>query len=723
MAKKKNTTKKEESTLSIDRINKIIEGASKTDVSKDALGKLLLNHAYKMMGVTKKPLGGMLLNAGLELIPALIKDYKESQKHSTDFIDPAFMDTTSFMEYGGPLDEIYKGIKKFRPDLDDENATIYAKSILDTAIDNNLDPKSLAAQIAQESAFRADAQSPTGPKGLAQLTQHMAKKYGLNTKDVDERLDPKKSIDTMGKIMADNILKNVRDGYGEDMSLARMRYSEGGPRMKQMLKSGELTDQAATYSKMIEKKKAQMFENLDPIEFTYAGGDLPQAEVTAKRMKSGGTFDSSTYRKGGFIGDDEQQFKQYNFPSHEQGGGMIDINLNPTDATPVAELEKNETSYRMGGQPPYIYSDSLIDHETNGMTFADVSKKIAAKYRRGTDIDKVSKQLEMKNLADRNTAERERVELFDNNLMGDFELPEFERGWQSEKDPYGYITYDNRLNLSKDGYILGKDGNIVPGIETNKDGTTSANPGFTDLTEETNTNSPFNYNIPAVAAKATAFAANLVDALGKPEQEKLQLNPYEQDVVSLMENRNIDLTPLLNEINLGASASIDNARNVAGNAGQFSALANKIFAGAGRASSNVKMQQEQMNNEYRAQEAATKAGLGTEKRSEFIRQQDVQSRNDASQRNLVRKTMSDLSQIGSEFNKYQYVKEQIANRKDISDKVIKEGVALLKGRYSDFGLSDEFIQKIESGEYNGASDLIVFLKAVAKAEEKDKNKE
>lgn len=228
------------------------------------------------------------------------------------------------------LDRIYRGIKKFRPDLNDQDAMRYAYTIVDASAESNVDPVSITAQIAQESSFNPQAVSRTGPKGLAQLSSRMAKHYG-----VSDPFDPVQSIYAMAEAMQDNLKKNKRDNIGDSWALAQMRYAEGGPRMKNMLKSGDLTQQAKTYSSQIEKRKSQMFEDTTPYEFTYSGGDLPEITVKPDMMKKGG------------------KIKKY------QDGG----NLDPTDPKPKAK--KTQIPYSWGTQPteqqhyfPASYSDT-----------------------------------------------------------------------------------------------------------------------------------------------------------------------------------------------------------------------------------------------------------------------------------------------------------------------------------------------------------------------------
>ncbi|MEG7772403.1 hypothetical protein U2088_15815, partial [Listeria monocytogenes] len=71
--------------------------------------------------------------------------------------------------------------------------------------------------------------------------------------------------------------------------------------------------------------------------------------------------------------------KQYNAPTHEQGGQMIDANMNPTNNQNLAvgEIEKNENGFNN-----YIYSDTLGNGKK---TFADLAKKIVNKYENKKD--------------------------------------------------------------------------------------------------------------------------------------------------------------------------------------------------------------------------------------------------------------------------------------------------------------------------------------------------
>lgn len=111
----------------------------------------------------------------------------------------------------------------------DDYVTIKAKG---TPYDSLIQQKSqeygvnydlLHKQIYSESSFNPNAKSPTGPRGLAQMTKATGKAYGLVT-DADFN-DPNKSVDAMARHMRDLLGK-----YQGDEVLALLAYNQGeGP--------------------------------------------------------------------------------------------------------------------------------------------------------------------------------------------------------------------------------------------------------------------------------------------------------------------------------------------------------------------------------------------------------------------------------------------------------------------------------------------------------------
>lgn len=93
------------------------------------------------------------------------------------------------------------------------------------------------AVIQRESSGRPTAASGTGPVGLMQVSNSLAKQYGYDPKD---RLDPKKNIDMGARYIADNL-----KAFNGDVQKAMVGYSEGTNGAKQMFAGKrEFTPQA-----------------------------------------------------------------------------------------------------------------------------------------------------------------------------------------------------------------------------------------------------------------------------------------------------------------------------------------------------------------------------------------------------------------------------------------------------------------------------------------------
>lgn len=82
----------------------------------------------------------------------------------------------------------------------------------------------LHKQLFKESSFNPKAVSPTGPRGLAQMTKATGAAYGLHTDE--DFFDPDKSIDAAARHMRDNIKI-----AGGDQLKALLLYNQGGGRV------------------------------------------------------------------------------------------------------------------------------------------------------------------------------------------------------------------------------------------------------------------------------------------------------------------------------------------------------------------------------------------------------------------------------------------------------------------------------------------------------------
>jgi len=444
-------------------------------------------------------------------------------------------------------------------------------------------------------------------------------------------------------------------------------------------------------------------------------------------------------RQGGYL-------KRFMGARHEMGGIPVDSNMNVNSMTPDAEVEGNETGYQSGSGQPYIFSDRLFD--ASGVTFADKSKQIDKRYTREDGISKATKTIEMNMLSKKNDAAKQLAQVGEQIMMkcggkikqylGGGQLPIHAPGGYLDGNPLKPFEDDpNNLMSSIDPFS----GPYLPMSSLN-DPMNSSLTGLPELTNVPRYNGlsqeaqfaamsnqpatsyddkelieegPFNVtglnedkasspdtpqtnlNKIALGLKGSALVQSFIDSVRKPEQEKLQLNPNIAEVEQIMEGLGVDYTPALNQVLGARNAGISNAR-LADSYNTQAVLANKSIAASGRAAGDLKMREQEANVGIRAQEAQTKFQTGESVKNSKLYQQTTQSQNDAAQRGFVRDFYSNLSQIGSQFNKAQYVKDQIANNKEMAALTITEGLALLGAKYPEFGITDDLVNRLKSGK-------------------------
>lgn len=422
------------------------------------------------------------------------------------------------------------------------------------------------------------------------------------------------------------------------------------------------------------------------------------------------------------LGGDLTKFKG---GKHSQGGVDIDSNMNQTSTNAVGNVEGEESGYK-NKDGSYIYSDQLSDFKNPGNTFSDVAQQIGKKYKRTDDISKNTSNIEMEQLKDRNNATREMVESFENKGKDSFykyggKLKEYSLGDSfNTKFP---LNPSNNLKFPNEEILKIDSPNLISQLPGGKYSLNNPVKGISGFINNSSFNNPslqnptygksldntsielndINYNNVAVGLKGLGLGKSFYDSIRGSEQENLQLNPAEDEVRNLMENQRIDLTSVRNEIGLGTNKAIRQSEKLSGSPITNQVLGQLAIQKGAKANSASVLQEQQLNNQYRAQEAAVKGQLGSEKRQEKIRQQTAQSQNDAVDRGFGRQFVSELTQIGTEFNK-----------KSINDAKIQEGIAILGMKYKDFGVSEDIMERIKKGEYS-FDDWIIFKNATDNA--------
>jgi hypothetical protein len=144
--------------------------------------------------------------------------------------------------------------------------TAYREYALAKAKENGVDPVLVDSIFNIESGYKADAQSPTGPQGIGQLTKATGKAYGVNPED---RKDPYKNIDASIAFMAD-----LNKKYAGDPSKIAVAYNQGETVLNKHLRAnkGELNASSLPTEAQGYLKKLQKFA------FKLAPGATAQAE-------------------------------------------------------------------------------------------------------------------------------------------------------------------------------------------------------------------------------------------------------------------------------------------------------------------------------------------------------------------------------------------------------------------------------------------------------------
>jgi hypothetical protein len=389
------------------------------------------------------------------------------------------------------------------------------------------------------------------------------------------------------------------------------------------------------------------------------------------------------------------EFKQYNAPSHANGGQYIDTNGNPTNQNKaVAEIEKNENSH-----DGFVYSDHLVNSDT-GNTFAKDAKDIEKMTKGKDDISKQSKILQLLKLKEKNKIAAQVTE------VKQAAIPKAQNG----------LPITNPLFQG-----LGAVGNMTQGISNTAQGVSNTIQGINNTTQGisstlgatagsrerllTNNESgtPIeeiknrNLNPLAAGLKGASLLASGVDALQNSEKERLQLPDFSRGD-AYMQGLELNLDPVLSEIDMQSTKGIQDVSNQAGGIGARNSRVASILARAGRNKANAVMQQQQGNAQIKQALAGRVDRNEQVESQERTRQQIAQSQNDATARLATRKFFSDLSQVGSSLNQIQYLNDAMKNQNEIAQQALNYGLVMLSQKYPNFKPSDDFVQRLQSGQ-------------------------
>ncbi len=209
-----------------------------------------------------------------------------------------------------------------------------------------------------------------------------------------------------------------------------------------------------------------------------------------------------------------------------------------------------------------------------------------------------------------------------------------------------------------------------------------------------------------LASMLPAFGFNMGMGLRKADVEPNRKNLYEKDVVNIMQNRKFDIQNYLNQSNLATNTAKEDIGNNSTSVGGKMANLQKLFANQSNALGDITTKGQEMNNQYRAEEANTKNIIGEANRAESIRAAGINDQNKARKQQFLAKAfeqmgqgiattgqaanqsltnkllIKSLSEISPDFN--------VKNMKDIERmSVDKDSYIVFDGVKTEFKMSDE----------------------------------
>lgn len=427
---------------------------------------------------------------------------------------------------------------------------------------------------------------------------------------------------------------------------------------------------------------------------------------TLNQMALGGQTQSTT-----------DNFKQYEAPSHENGGQMIDANNNPTKQPQkaVAEIEKKENSYKN-----YVFSHEL--------GFAKLAEKINKKYKDREDpISKNSLDIELTELMKKNEKVKQQIQQSQQLAQAVLEY-----GGVIPKADLGLKLLDDLTNVNKDKTELGEymaDNNGVSPPIPNKDfsklnipsnstfnlGEVPVLPSDTgegDLPEAEKTRKQFSPEaISGFSIKGLEMAAHLAQILKKPDYVKPVYNPEENTIKNKMANRKVDNQAIIDAINLEENASKQNLADNSSSVGVQNANMQKLHANAINSIAKTKIEEQQLNNQYRGEEANMLNTLGTQKMQAQVYAEDVNAKSKA---NVQMQRDKFLKESIGGLGDYLLKKDDVNKENNFQMNILKsKGINFTPTDYKDWNKAGVDIAKF-TGELESETDT---AKRKAKMEE------
>jgi len=428
--------------------------------------------------------------------------------------------------------------------------------------------------------------------------------------------------------------------------------------------------------------------------------------TTRPEPHQGGSKSRIREREKEFGGLITNNFKQYDGGSHSSGTDMpINVNGKLSLNNSVATVQNKENAFMLGGKP-YIMSDVLVNPETGNTINVDAAK-LNKKYKNAdTNIEEQNAlQFNMKRLSNINDMLKQAVENKSSKQM-------FLGGDPNDPPKSGTIfdlglTVDNNVNPIDVQVPFNLD--FVPSIETDPTGISNKQFPFLsrNLTNQNKSFNPkvkgnrsdFNFDIPAVGLKAIALGRSIADAVTPALKEDLILPDYNKSD-RYMGEANVDYSQAKQDA-IGVSNISGNVnRSSTSNFANFQAREQARTASLADSIANINMSQANANSQLALTRANYEQSKAVDAANRRYQNRVDNLQNQATADLADQKLFSELSQIGSEFNKYENFKRQLKNNKELQQYYINEGLAMLNAKHSNVQLDPDFVNRLKSGAYS-----------------------
>jgi len=468
---------------------------------------------------------------------------------------------------------------------------------------------------------------------------------------------------------------------------------------------------------------------------------------------------------GGYV---NKNFIQYNTGSHDSGNDLpIDSNGNASGKATGGYVQNKENAYKFGDNS-YVMSDTLINPETGNLFNIDAAK-LNSKYKNADKLPEEQNAMDfgMKRLSVINDSMRNIKEQVLKACGGSTKKtmegggdPVRNRPWV---DAYGNVNQpDNQqieplapinaevplatdpfagTQVNSENYLnanpIPDNTNILGNSEINL-GTnltpmeyrspTTDNPGLLESASTSTTKTEpggFNYNWLAAGLKGVALGKSIADALTPAEKERPILPNYGK-ADREMYSANADYTQARQDALAATNLSSNMNRSSASNFGAFQGRQSMNFANLSRQLGNISMQENNQRSQQAVQRGQYEATKSVDKANRLYQNRVDNQMNQANADYADQKVFSELSQIGTTFNEYQYYKDALKNNKELTEMKIKESAAILGAKYENFGFDEAFMAKMAKGDYEDVdfNQLVKFIATGAQLKKaKDKGKE